>query len=531
MIHFTQLRKTDFSVIKLSLLLLLVTLTVSGFGLNYNIVDTGQTKFFDNTSEITIPQSDNAFWGQDAQFTINTPSYTNNNDGTITDNVTGLMWVQTPDLNDDGVINIDDKLSYLESIEFAGTFEIAGYSDWRLPSIKEMYSLIVFSGLDPSGVEGDDTTVLVPFIDTEYFDFAYGDTSASERVIDAQMASSTIYVGTTMNGDETMFGVNFADGRIKGYPTGAMPGQTEDKQFYIMLVRGDTNYGSNEFVDNSDNTISDEATGLMWDQNDSEEGMNWESALEWVKTKNTESYNGYSDWRLPSVKELQSIVDYTRSPSTTNSAAIDAMFNCSTITDEGNDTNYPFFWSGTTHENMNNGSFGSYVCFGEALGFMSDPMGNTELMDVHGAGAQRSDPKTGDPADYPTGNGPQGDVVRINNYVRLVRNIEPLTSNYDEDSNDYASACSIKILENYPNPFNPTTTIYFEVENEARANPKLVIYNIKGQTVKTFSELRGRNLVVWNGDNMNNKHVASGVYYYSLVSNNSTLTKKMILMK
>jgi hypothetical protein len=41
--------------------------------------------------------------------------------------------------------------------------------------------------------------------------------------------------------------------------------------------------------------------------------------------------------------------------------------------------------------------------------------------DVHGAGCQRSDPKEGDPADYPYGRGPQGDAIRIYNYVRLVR--------------------------------------------------------------------------------------------------------------
>jgi hypothetical protein len=42
-------------------------------------------------------------------------------------------------------------------------------------------------------------------------------------------------------------------------------------------------------------------------------------------------------------------------------------------------------------------------------------------MDVHGAGAQRSDPKAGDPADYPHGRGPQGDAIRVLNYVRCVR--------------------------------------------------------------------------------------------------------------
>ena len=57
------------------------------------------------------------------------------------------------------------------------------------------------------------------------------------------------------------------------------------------------------------------------------------------------------------------------------------------------------------------------ICpFGRALGFIS-----SDWVDVHGAGAQRSDPKNGDPGDYPYGRGPQGDAIRIYNYVRLVR--------------------------------------------------------------------------------------------------------------
>ncbi|MBN1482010.1 hypothetical protein EH223_06765 [candidate division KSB1 bacterium] len=110
--------------------------------------------------------------------------------------------------------------------------------------------------------------ILTPFIDTSYFDFAYGDANAGERIIDAQFASATLYVGRTMMGEESLFGVNFADGRIKGYRTGPMRGQTEDKGFYILYVRGNPDYGVNDFHDNGDGTITDHATGLMWMQAD-----------------------------------------------------------------------------------------------------------------------------------------------------------------------------------------------------------------------------------------------------------------------
>ena len=295
----------------------------------------------------------------------------------------------------------------------AGTFTLGGYSDWRLPTIKELYSLIDFSGVDPSGYEGIDTSGLIPFIDTDYFDFAYGDTDTGERIIDSQYASSNLYVDESAGG--LLFGVNFADGRIKGYGLSFMG---NDKTFFVIYVRGNTEYGQNDFTDNSDGTITDKATGLMWSQDDSGTALNWEEALAWAQTKNSENYLGYSDWRLPNVKELQSIVDYTCSPGTSGSAAIDPLFNATAIVNEAGETDYPFYWSGTTHANWSAvaGGFGAYVAFGRAMGYMDDAW-----VDVHGAGAQRSDPKSGNPADYPTGNGPQGDAIRIYNHVRLVR--------------------------------------------------------------------------------------------------------------
>ena len=382
----------------------------------YPIVETNQTAFYNNQNEIASPASSDAFYGQDASYTGKIPVYVDNGDGTITDMVSGLMWQQSPDANGDGVIDVNDKLTYEEAIVGASSLTLGGYSDWRLPTIKEQYSLILFSGVDPSGYEGSTTDGLVPFIDTDYFDFAYGDTDAGERIIDAQYATTTKYVSTTMNGDETMFGVNFADGRIKGYGL-RMPFGPGDKTFFVMYVRGNSSYGNNNFQDNGDETISDAATGLMWMQNDNGEGLNWEDALS--HAENFE-FAGYSDWRLPNAKELQSIVDYSRSPETTQSAAIDPLFNCTAITNEAGEVDYPFYWSGTTHANWSNMSGGNaaYVSFGRAMGYMDS------WMDVHGAGSQRSDPKAGNPADYPEGHGPQGDAIRIFNYVRLVRNVQ-----------------------------------------------------------------------------------------------------------
>ncbi len=371
--------------------------------ITYPIVDTGQTVCYNNSAAISAPSSGSDFYGQDAQYNGNQPSYTDNGDGTVTDNVTGLMWQK-------GLP--EGKYSQSVCQTYADTCTLAGYTDWRLPTIQELYSLILFSG---KTMMTEDQCI--PYIDTDAFDFRFGGTVISdERIIDAQYATSTIYKGTTMGGNVTMFGVNFVDGRIKGYPV--------NKDFEVKVVRGRSDYGTNDFSDNNDGTITDLATGLMWDQAGSSEGMGWKEAFAWTQKKNSENYLGHNDWRLPNAKELQSIVDYERSLSYTNSAAISPLFNVPVIVDEGGGANYPFYWASTTHCDGPYPDRGVYVCFGEALGWMQDFSGNYILQDVHGAGAQRSDPKIGDPDDYPYGNGPQGDVIRIYNYVRLVRDAD-----------------------------------------------------------------------------------------------------------
>lgn len=460
----------------------------------YAIVGTGVTNSYNNTGVIDLPTLGDAFYGQNTNHRGHAPSYTDNGDGTVTDNVTGLMWEQSTDKNGDGNINYSDKEYYEDALEGAALCTTGGYTDWRLPTIKEQYSLIMYYGAEPSPTATSQGSA-VPFINTDYFAFGYGDLQASgngatadERIIDAQYATSSIYVSTTMGGSSTMFGVNFGDGRIKGYPS------ANRKKYYVQYVRGNEAYGTNNFVDNNNGTITDNATGLMWMQNDDGSGMLWEDALSYAEDF---SYAGYTDWRLPNVKELQSIIDYSRSPETTNSAAIDPIFNCTTITNEAGYVDYPFYMSSTTFSSITptKGTNACYVSFGRAMGYMTNFGG---WIDVHGAGAQRSDPKTGDPAEYPTGFGPQGDAIRINNYVRLVRNAETTTGGINE------TMIQIKV---YPNPASSSITI-----NSDRNIENVSIYTIQGDTALS-KQVQGMNIKV------DTSLLNSGLYILSITDN------------
>ncbi len=371
----------------------------------YTVVDSDQTECYGLMDAIDCPAEGEDFNGQDGQYLRYAPSY--DSDGEIVvDNVTGLVW-QWEQIGD---VDPGDAEAYCEDLE------LGGISSWRLPTVKESYSLIMFDGStgmaapEDSGAPED----AIPYIDTDAFDFAYG--SGSERYIDTQFITATDYVSSAFAsndgssaGEACFFGTNLADGRIKCYPSNGM------QSFDLRCVAGNEDYGFNDLEALGDGTIADHATGLQWMATDSVDGMDWGDALAWCEGLDSA---GYDDWRLPDAKELQSIVDYTRSPDTTGSAAMDPLFDATPITGEDGYENFGWYWTSTTHLDGPGG--GVYVAFGEAFGYFMDAW-----LDVHGAGAQRSDPKTGDPDDYPVGGeGPQGDVQRVFNLARCVRDLE-----------------------------------------------------------------------------------------------------------
>jgi hypothetical protein len=370
---------------------------------SYPIFHTAQTAVYSDKSILTDVHEGDDFYGQDGHYLRNLPSYQDNEDGTITDLVTGLMWQKT----------MDEKMTPAEAEQYANQSKLAGYEDWRIPTIKELFSLIDYNGR--SGGE----TAHTLYIDTQYFDQPLGDVSKGEREIDAQTWSSTHYVGKTMNQMDTIFGVNFIDGRIKGYPVMDMRTKTSKKMYY-RLVRGNPDYGKNQLISNGDGTVTDLSTGLMWQMADDGTSRNWKDALSYAEIL---SLAGYEDLRLPSSKELQSILDYTKSPQTTGTPAIDDDFQLTPIQDATGKQNWGFYWTATTHlDGRNPYASAAYVCFGEALGKM-----NNRIMDVHGAGAVRSDPKSGNRSDYPQFFGPQGDIRYVYKFTLAVRYLSPET--------------------------------------------------------------------------------------------------------
>ncbi len=351
---------------------------------SFPIVDTNQGLCYNNSELIDCPAEGEAFYGQDAQYTGNAPSYTDNGDGTVTDNVTGLVWAQ--DLSTT-TMDWDEASTYCDSVT---TGDI---SDWRLPSVKELWSIRDFS-------QG------WPWVDTDYF-YLVGDGSDMGR---HHSWTSNAYLVESEYQNEQVVGdphwiVNDWTGHIK-----AMSGRR-----FVRCVGGDE-YGINDFVDSGDGTVTDKATGLMWAQDDSGEAIDWETALAYADDA---TIAGYDDWRLPNVKELQSIADYSGVFPAMDTSVFDlteltnVVYDPDTVDEIDTQVTYPTYWSSTSNpiagdDDATEG--GNTYAWLLAAGYNPDTSG----WDLHGAGSVVFDTKAEDVSDGT-------DFEVIFHHVRLVR--------------------------------------------------------------------------------------------------------------
>lgn len=350
-------------------------------------VDTGQSRCYGQGGAlIECPASGADDYGQDAQYAGVQPSFTLcGEDAVVVDRNTGLMWQRAHNA----------RANYATAWAACDALELGGYGDWRLPSIKELFSIADFSGTqDAAGA----TRPSNPFIFDDYFHIEYA--------MDAELTGTHTYqmMGQTWsatarpdNGNMNYF-FNFLDGHLK-----SQFNNNPDSVLFYRCVRGASGAFENTFTNNNDGTVSDGATGLMWQAAngavDADYRFTWREALAYCEGI---TLAGHADWRLPNIRELQGLVDYTDAAS-----AIDtSVFGLTLEPGTG-----PFFWSGTTDEQAP--QFADYVCFGPCWNY-------TMTADIHGPGAQRSDPKY-DNGHLPRSLGDQEDLVQAENYVRCVR--------------------------------------------------------------------------------------------------------------
>ena len=244
----------------------------TSFAQSYNktiarLPDTGQTTSYTPT------------FGEDNDYTINLPSYTNNSNGTITDNVTGLMWQQV----DGGEMTIENATIYCDNLI------LGGFSDWRLPNPIESFSILNHQNNNPA-------------MNTTFF-----------------TASTAEYWWTNtyeLNSTTKVWCTN-AGGGIGNHPKSETISAGGIKRFHVRAVRDISLPTSlaNHFTDNGDGTITDNLTELVWQKTPNTQTQNWENAL--VYAENLALAN-ILDWRLPNIKELQSLNDESRTNPSVN---------------------------------------------------------------------------------------------------------------------------------------------------------------------------------------------------------------------
>ena len=289
------------------------------------------------------------------------PRFTDNGDETVKDNLTGLEW--TKDANAPGPTacgpgTTNTWQGALDYVACLNTSNYLNHSDWRLPNINELESLVDLSQTGPALPAGH------PFVNAQsnYY------WSSSTYAYDTSRAWDVIMVNSDVN-------VNFKTNSNYVWPVRSGqcgPGnsviclsKTGQTTSYATGDDGDLQTGvvwpSPRFTDNSNETVTDNMTGLEWTKDANAPGptacglgtsKTWQGALDYVACLNTNSYFGHNDWRLPDRKELYSLVDRSK-----YNPAIPAGHPFTSVQSD-------FYWSSTTDAYDTDGAWGvdMYYC-------------------------------------------------------------------------------------------------------------------------------------------------------------------------
>ncbi len=372
--------------------------------------DTGQKNSFTNT------------FGEDNDYSINLPYYIDNKNGTITDTITGLMWQQT----DGGEMTIENAFIYCD------TLTLGGYTNWRLPNAHEGFSILNLQNNNPA-------------LDILYF---------------TKTTAQYWWTSDKQVNDANKIWCTNAGGGIGNHPKTETISAGGTKYFNVRAVRDviTPTVISNHFTDNGNGTITDNLTNLVWQKEPNTNAITWENALLYANNLILEND---SDWRMPNIKEIQSLND-------------EGFVNPSVNTSIFSNIGVKKYWSSTSQQNQVANAW----------------YWNTQF------GITTYDPKIN------------------NNYIICVR-----TNTSKSSTNINAIESTKTELMVYPNPAN--NKVNFVINNMDKSPIKITVYNGLNQNVwEQKSESIGMNSLEWNTENM-----LAGIYYYQIetIKNNESV--------
>jgi len=279
--------------------------------------------------------------------------FTDNLNNTVKDNLTGLVWTKNANLPG-GTLTWQAALDYVAGMN-AGTYENFGYTDWRLPNVNELKSLIDNSKYDLALPQGQPFTNVQSYYywssttNAYYTDYAWFVNMSYGYVSYDYKSNDSNYAWPVRSGQCGSFGDSVIclpkTGQTTSYATG------DDGDLEMGVAWPDT-----RFTDNLDNTVEDNLTGLVWSKNANLPGgaLTWQAALDYVAGMNAGTHPnfGYTDWRLPNVNELKSLTDNSR-----YSPALPQGHPFTNVQSR-------WYWSSTTFANSTDVAWNVYVDFG-----------------------------------------------------------------------------------------------------------------------------------------------------------------------